>query len=192
VSSISASLNYLLSSNFSEFGRVNNTSALSGNGRAGKDLRASLSGLKEGTSVSARTDYKVGPNGQLVPTNTTVTIGTTPDSAGLRNPRSGVIDERPKSFSDLLKPKPALEPADEALLFAATAKQEDENNSPNTTILQNAAEDENGEVLDVEVIVPGKATAPELSAQRQQAASNLYARNNDIIYSIDPAVQFAA
>lgn len=185
MNSVSASLNYLLAANGSEFARPTyGATTTTFEGKPASDLRASLGALKPGTTVSARYDYTVDRQGQLVPSGTTITTG---DPA---RPSRGFLvpDERPQRFADLLKPKPNLEPADEVQLFAST---EEEGGSANRYVADGAI-DENGDAVEVEIIAPSAQPASPLIQQRQQQASTVYARNNELIYTSDPVFAFAA
>lgn len=201
MSGISSSLNYLLASNFSELGRTAITGVQTPPVNAA--ARAPFAtNLKPGTPVSARYDYVVGANGALVQTNTTITTGKVDEDQENNSQRRGArgftTQERPQSFNDLLKAKPTLEPADEVALFAAQSVEVDDvaDNTPTPVVLENAAQDENGESVEVELITDQTPRAQvqneALAQQRQLAVSGLYARNSEAVYTVAPVLQFAA
>lgn len=184
MSTLDTSLNALLASNYAEYGRAvaNRTPTYASTAKA---LQAELGTLKPGTTVSARTDYTVNPQGQLVRSATSVTVTAADDEEGGQGGSSSftVADERPGSFHDLLKPRPTLEPADEAVLFAS---------NPSNPVLSNAAQDENGNAVEVEILAPGTQPNASITSQRQLSVSHLYARNHDLIYTQEPVLAFAA
>lgn len=184
MSTLNTSLNALLASTYSEYGRSVASSAAPF-GPTAKELKAELGNLKPGTTVSARSDFTVNPQGQLVRNATSVTITTPEDEERGNRGRSSftVADERPGSFSDLVKPRPTLQPTDEMQLFAS--------NAPSQTV-EDGAQDEAGNAIEVEILAPGEPVNASLTSQRQAIASNLYARNNDLIYTQEPALAFAA
>ena len=166
-----------------------------------------------GSTITARYQYKVGPDGSLVPQQTQITHTAPEDDAtftGGRRQRANREDERRATLGDLARPKPELSPSDELSLFAAAEAPHtvpvDVTDSavPLSPIVQAKAEvlDENGESVEAELLT-GNATQEQaqpnkspllslLAARAQTAAANLYARNNDIVYSTTPLAAFAA
>jgi hypothetical protein len=149
-----------------------------------QDLQQALGRLKPGTQVSARTDYTVDRSGSLVPDATTVTVSD-------EQPRRFTLtDERPQRFSDFNRPRATLNPSDEALLFSAS---EDGQGNAFANLNPQGAQDETGAAIEVEIIAPNAgAVAPAVQAQLQQRASDLYARNSTLSYTMDPVLAFAA
>ncbi|PZP83827.1 MAG: hypothetical protein DI582_10260 [Azospirillum brasilense] len=191
MSTISTSLNYLLASNFSELGRAQTgTGPLNGAGNvSARDLRAALGNLPSGTNVSARTDYTVTANGTLVPRATSITVGSTAGADALDR-TDGKLGagfytaptELPRlTFGDLQRPRATLSPSDEAELFDTDTVGGDVGQGSGY-LQRDSAEDENGDTVEVEIITPDDllganiAQGANLSAQRQQNASGLYAR----------------
>ncbi|MFZ4540340.1 MAG: hypothetical protein ACOYNL_00840 [Rickettsiales bacterium] len=130
-----------------------------------------------GATITARYQYKVGPDGSLVPQQTQVTT-TAPEDETTRNQprrsrdslRESLEDRRPR-FTDLAKPKPELSPTEELALFAA--EQEGTEHHPITplpaqlaqlagqtppvqvlTVITAEASDENGDAVEAELLTP--------------------------------------
>lgn len=191
MNNIASSLNYLLAANYTELGRASAPAAAHPAAKAPADLRASLGPLKPGTQVTARYEYTVDPLGKLVAGNASVTA-LSPEEQGKNGFAAfTAADERPKRFSDFQKPRPTLEPADEALLFASDPFAA---SSVPAGIAIGGAQDEQGQAIEVEIIAPRDPNRPVLSAaaQQQQKISDLYARNHALAYGSDPVLAFAA
>lgn len=195
---ISTSLNALLASNFSDLGRLGQgvNGAFSATHPQTAEFKNQLGNLREGTTISARYDYRVGPNGQLVQTGTTITTREAQEREEQQRQRQAATqtDDRKQSFSDLAKPKAQLSPFDELALFAG---QEDAAEPGAQTItIPNGAAEEDGTPIEVELLTPelGQNTAPaqSLAARWQQQVSNLYARNFNLGATAFPVIEFAA
>ena len=158
--------------------------------------------LKAGSTVTARTEYTVAPNGRLVPKSTSITVGNAAGADALDK-----IDGKlgtgfftagtplpTISFGDLAKPRALLSPDEEASLFDADSIEGGLDGQARRFFNETGAQDENGESITVEILSPDVAdrNAPALATQRQNSVSNLYARNNDIVYNVEPAIAFAA
>lgn len=193
------SLSALFATNYPYVPRPNNvqTNATRTNDFA-KDL---VRDLKPGTNVTARTEYTVAANGALVPKSTSISVGnaTSAETLGNANGASGglftpAVQAPPLSFADLAKPRPKLSPDQEALLFDADSVEGGLDGQARRFFDNAGAEDENGETVAVEILSPDVADRelPTLASQQQARVSNLYARNNDVIYNVEPAIAFAA
>ena len=104
----------------------------------------------------------------------------------------GRIPARPTSLSDLQRPKPQLNPSEEAALFDAESIEG--GMAQQHYFDGEGAHDENGEAVEVEILSPELASRQMLRlVDRQQAAvSQLYSRNNDIVYHSQPMLALAA
>ena len=175
-----------------------------------------------GSTITARYQYKVGPDGKLVPTQTQISTTGPEDAlqsnAGRRNRQAfrDALDERRPSFGDLAKPKPELSPAAESEIFAGVA---DElavaANTLRATLAalvnQSTADgnlveakadvvDESGEAVNATLLAPSgepirvrnEALLGNYAARAQFAVAGLYARNSDTVYRVQPITQFAA
>ena len=177
-------------------------------------------GFPIGSTVTARYQYQVGPDGALIPVQTQTTT-TAPDESsrkanrnGRQGLRDGLADRRP-SFSDLAKPKPELSPTDEIELFSgqtdtasvvtalrASLTKLANQTPPTVTLAQATAEarDENGEAVDAELLTPegepilvrNEALLGDFTARAKFAVAGLYARNSNTVYSVPPITRFAA
>jgi hypothetical protein len=175
-----------------------------------------------GATITARYQYKVGPDGALVPTQTQITTSGPEDAlqsnAGRRNRqalREGLAERRP-SLVDLAKPKAELSPAAESEIFAGVAGEAAiaantlratlaalVNQTPAADSLVEAkaeVRDENGEAVNATLLAPNgepirvrnEALLGNYAARAQFAVAGLYARNSDTVYSAQPITQFAA
>lgn len=172
--------------------------------RPGADFaRDLLRDAKPGSTVVARTEYTVTANGALVPKSTAITVGnaTGADALDGSDGKLGVgtytapaADPRPLRFNDLAKPRALLSPEDEALLFDADSVEGGLDGQARRFFDESGAQDENGDAVAVEILSPDVADrqSPSLASQLQARISNLYARNNDIVYNVEPIIAFAA
>lgn len=194
MSSINTSLNYLLASNFSEIGKVATQVARPTNDLAAQ-LSRGLGKLEPGSKVSARFDYTVDAAGKLKAAGVSVKAGIDEiedaverDAQEKRNYQ--FAEERKRSFSDLLRPRALLSPSAESQLFAKQVLN-DTLEQPDIT-----ASEEDGTPVEVELFTPqGQSVSTkvvDLTSRLQRAASDLYARNNFVVYNVDPEVAFAA
>lgn len=192
VSSISSSLNSLLATNFSGIPRYGVTPAQSPAAASAQEVKAAFGNLKPGATVSSRTDYTVSINGQLVPKSSVISVTDATDESSQQPAfyRERQTEAKPQSFADLAKPKPILSPTEEAVLFDADAI--DGDGQPRRFYDNQGAQDENGDAVEVEVIAPDTQPTQTLAQQQQARVSNLYARVGEIVYSVEPAVAFAA
>lgn len=200
MSSLSTSLNQLLAANYAF---IKPPAAQNANPQTTNFDRDLLANLKPGSTVTARTDYTVAANGSLIPKSTAITIGNASGADALdpKNGKPGLgtyvapqIDARPLRFADLTRPRANLNPSDEALLFDADSIEGGDGQPARRFFDEQGAEDENGDAVQVEILSPDVADRelPALASQRQARVSNLYARNNDIIYNVEPQIAFAA
>lgn len=157
--------------------------------------------LKPGSTVTTRTQYTVAANGALVPRSSSVTVSNVGGAgAASSTPNTGLgqftlgTPLPPLSFSDLAKPRPKLSPDQEAVLFDADSIEGGLDGQARRFFNDAGAEDENGDAVAVEIIAPDVADreSPSLQSQQQVRVSNLYARNNDVVYNVEPAIAFAA
>ncbi len=177
--------------------------------------------LAVGSTITARYQYKIGPNGALIPQETQIT--TTVDDAlqsnsGKRNRQAfrDALDDRRPSFADLAKPKADLSPTDETEIFAGVADElASAANQLRATLAalvnQTAASDnvveakaevldESGEAVNATLLAPNgepirvrnEALLGNYAARAQFAVAGLYARNSDTVYSVQPVTQLAA
>ncbi len=163
-------------------------------------------GIPPGTTLTARTQYKVQSDGSLLPLETSITaesdaVGSATDSPnGQKNARNfqNFEEGAPRSLADILPPKAQLSPSEETTLFAVSV-------APAALQPQQAAlgsasvlAEEDGQPIEAELILPGEESttnrtgATSLADQAHAQASGLYARNNDIIYNVEPVAAIAA
>lgn len=194
------SLSALFATNYPYVPRTNN---VQNNPPRPQDFADKLArDLKPGSTVTARTEYTVTANGALVPKATSITVGNTVGadpldkidgklSTGLF---TAAVPLPTISFGDLAKPRAKLSPDQEALLFDADSIEGGLDGQARRFFDDAGAEDENGETVAVEILAPDVADRelPTLQSQQQQRVSNLYARNNDVVYNVEPAIAFAA
>lgn len=200
MSDILTSLSALFATNYPYVPRA---SAVQSNTPRTNDFADKLSrDLKPGSTVIARTEYTVGAAGGLIPKSTSITVG----SAAGADPLDRIDGKLSTgfytsgaplpaiSFGDLAKPRALLSPTDEASLFDADSVEGGLDGQSRRYYNQAGAEDENGESVAVEILAPDVADRdlPALAAQQQARISNLYARNNDIVYNVEPAIALAA
>lgn len=200
MSDILTSLSALFATNYPYVPRTGN---VSNNAPRPNDFADKLArDLKPGSTVTARTEYTVTANGALVPKSTSITVGSTAGADPLDK-----IDGKLStgfytaatplptiSFGDLAKPRALLSPDEEASLFDADSIEGGLDGQARRFFDNAGAEDENGESVAVEIIAPDVADQelPTLQSQQQARVSSLYARNNDVIYNVEPAIAFAA
>lgn len=202
MSDLLTSLSALFATNYPYVPRTNNVQT--NVPRNGNDFaRDLLRDAKPGSTVTARTEYTVTANGALVPKSTAITVGnaTGADALDGSDGKLGVgtftaaaADTRPLRFNDLAKPRALLSPEDEALLFDADSVEGGLDGQARRFFDDAGAQDENGDAVTVEIIAPDVADRelPTLASQQQARVSNLYARNNDIVYNVEPVIAFAA
>lgn len=174
-----------------------------------------------GSTITARYQYKVGPDGTLIPVQTQITT-TAPEELNRKAGRNGRqslrdgLEERRPSFSDLAKPKPELSPTAESEIFAGLADEAANaanylratlaalvNQTPaSATVIEATADvrDEAGEAVDAQLLAPNgepirvrnEALLGNYAARAQFAVAGLYARNSDTVYSVSPIALLAA
>lgn len=158
-----------------------------------------------GTIVTARYQYRVGVDGNLLPIETQIT--TTPSRDGgrvegdRRTNRQLQRDDRRPSIADLLRPRPSLSPSDELAVFAAIdgrgqgaediAQQQGLLTNPSSTLAAEVS-DETGQPVEAEVLTFRPRGRDARQQQAQVAVASLYARNNDVVYNVSPISQLAA
>jgi hypothetical protein len=191
VSTITTSLNQLLAAN-SAFGA--RPAVANPNSPANNFGRELLGDLKPGTTVTKQTQYTVDTNGRLQRTGSQIRIGEQQNDNASSSNLPFVVPAPPATLAELQKPKPQLSPTDEALLFDADSIEGGINGQSRRFFDQDGAQDENGQAVEVEVLSPDVADRelPALASQQQARVSSLYARNNDIIYNVEPQIAFAA
>jgi hypothetical protein len=165
-----------------------------------------------GSTVTARYQYKVGEDGSLIPHSTQITSEAPEDAladSGRRSSRRFTLpDERKSSFTDFMRPKANLSPSDELSIFANL------NGAAPTpfgiplstryttegfiTQATTHATDENGQMIEVELLSPSTSKANDalvqgaVLARAQSAVAGLYTRNSYLAYNVEPAARFAA
>lgn len=192
MSDLLTSINALFASSYPYVPRANSTA----NNPPRSDFARDLAGgeLKPGTTVTQQTRYTVDNNGRLQKTGSQVTIGDQQEIATPFLPAVPFSTPAPSSLAALSRPKPQLAPSDEAQLFDADSIEGGINGQARRFFDQAGAEDENGDTVEVEVIAPEVADRelPTVVSQKQAGVSYLYARNNDIVYNVEPQFAFAA
>lgn len=172
---------------------------------------AANSPYQVGATITAKYQYKVAPDGSLIPQQTQITHTAPDDDAtyngGRRNRANQQQDEQRATLADLVNPKIEMSPTDEVSIFAtaeaSVAKPVDVTPTVVAAPVQAEVLDENGESVDAELITGTTATEAEatpdktpflslLAARAQTSAANLYARNSNIIYSATPLAVLAA
>ena len=194
MSDLLTSLSALFASNYPYVPRTNN---VQGNPARANDqfARELVNGdLKPGTTVTQSTQYTVGTDGRLQKTGSQVTIGgqTATDTSLI--PFAPFTTPAPTSLAALQRPRAQLTPEEEALLFDADSIEGGLDGQARRFFDEAGAQDENGDAVVVEILSPDVADRdlPTLASQQQQRVSNLYARNNDVVYNVEPAIAFAA
>lgn len=167
-------------------------------------LKQALSGAGEhlvpGTTVTARTRYKVAPDGSLVATDRRVTVhadeqAAASDADGRRSSRRAF--DRQETLANLLPPRASLSPADELALFGEGNGAESATNPPLITrVAVGQATAEDGSPIAVDIIRPqaefDQLAFKTLAAQAQGSAAARYAHNNDIVFNVSSYTQIAA
>ena len=187
-------LNTALNYNFASSEAVRLASAQAGAEEVvAQQLRQSANDqFKVGSIITARYQYKVGPDGGLVPIETQVTHEAAKDDPFAR--RGGRQQRQQYTFNDLVRPRAELSPSDEMALFAG----EDAVTGEVAAVAPSAAEafDGEGQPVEAEIIPPKSAEVAtafsKFTSQVQFAVASLYARNNDIVYNVSPIAQLAA
>jgi hypothetical protein len=189
----------------------------------GNQLRqaAEQKGFPVGSTITARYQYQVGPDGGLIPLQTQITTTAPEEFArkagrnGRQSLREGLEDRRP-SFADLAKPKPELSPTAESEIFAGLADEaaiaagylratlaalvSQSAKAANVTAAKAEVRDEAGEAVDAQLLAPNgepirvrnEALLGNYAARAQFAVAGLYARNSDTVYSVKPIELLAA
>ncbi len=158
-----------------------------------------------GTTVTARYQYRVADDGSLVPLQTQISTNVQPDDARQGDRRSGRFsqrnsNERPQSLAGLLPPRASLSPTDEVALFAVRSSAgqtraqvlEQSTSLSSSPAIRAQVQDENGDVVEAEVITLPSRPEDQRVARAQLAVAGLYARNNDIVYNVTPISRLAA
>ncbi len=158
--------------------------------------------LAPGATVTARTRYKVGTDGELVVTDRKITISTeeqasASDADGRRSSRRAFERDSQQTLANLAKPQPQLSPSDELALFGEGEAFESVTEPPLVSrIVTGQATAEDGSSIPVDIIRPGAEAALQtlksLSAQVQASAAARYARNSDAVFGVSSLTQFAA
>lgn len=192
MSDLLTSLNALFASNSPYVPRANASAGNPARNDFGRELANAE--LKPGATVTRQTNYTVDTNGRLRKTGSQVTINEPSQPDGALLTAIPFATPAPGSLAALSRAKPQLSPSDEAQLFDADTIEGNVNGQGRRFRDQARAEDENGNAVEVEVLSPDLADREpaSLRAQKQARASYLYARNNDIVYNVEPQVAFAA
>jgi hypothetical protein len=170
--------------------------------------------FKVGATITARYQYKVAEDGSLIPLQTQITTDVREEKQGLannsrRNGRSSARDssEREPSLGDLRLPRAQISPSDEAVIFAVagqtadTIMSDEQAATLNKTVAASTSSyaevvDEDGFPVQAEILTPqnGRLDSGALNnaAQTKSSVAALYARNNDIVYSVAPVARLAA
>ncbi len=175
---------------------------------------ASSSAFQVGSTITARYQYQVAPDGSLIPIQTQITTDAPDDALRGGSQRKGGRayreDERRSNLREFLKPKAELTPADELALFA-------DGEAPGVTVADLAAQesqqqalktsnqgavtaevlDENGNPVEAQILrqnttQESKSAFNRVAARLQFSVAGLYARNSEISYNITPLASFAA
>jgi hypothetical protein len=143
------------------------------------------SGAAAGSTITARFEYRLSEDGSLQPVATQITAEAVPAISREESRRQGRnaarenTAERRQSFADLWRPRPRLSPSEEIAVFAGLA----DDASPfgvaplrsqftSSTALRNQpawVEDENGELLEAEIIMPPSFAGFRSSFEQEQA-----------------------
>ena len=154
--------------------------------------RVAQRGLPANSKITASYSFAVGSDGSLTPTETTVTTHIESDAAkqspnrksNNAPPRNG--DQGSVSLRSIERPREDLSPSDEVTLFAQVNA--DQGGNPSAR-LRGAL---TGNRVDGAETASVPTTIVTLAAQAQQAAAQLYARNSDAVYNVNPLVDQAA
>ncbi len=148
--------------------------------------KSSIDPIKPGATINAR--YVVEEDGALQLQQVEL-LGQ--GQQGAANSQRKTFEEslnRPSyTLGDIAKPRATLTPADEAAIFSSGTAQAQRPGTPKLSAPVNPG------ITDIE---PDDATPSanvvSLEAQKQQRVANLYARNLDITYNVDPVFSQAA
>jgi hypothetical protein len=165
----------------------------------------SVSPFVVGTTITARYQYKVAEDGSLVPLQTQITTDIPKDGAqadaNRRPGRNLERNNRQPTFADIARPRATLSPSDELAIFGENTR--GANEAPQTALeqqLENAGSptlalvsDENGQPVEAEVLTFRRENSNAAQQKRAQySAAALYARNNDVVYTVSPISLLAA
>lgn len=158
--------------------------------QAAQQNRAPIDPLKAGATITAR--YTLEEDGALSLRDVNVVDeagdATSEQSQQQRQQTLAQQNRRNATFTDLIRPKATLNPADEVALFAAPANGPLQLAAPQT---KQQPGDEPG-ITDVIFDEATPADDVSLAAQKQQRVASLYARNADITFNVDPVYSQAA
>ncbi len=170
--------------------------------------------FKVGATITARYQYKVAEDGSLIPLQTQITTDVREEKQGLANNRRNSRQtsresgsDREASLRNLRLPRAQISPSDEAALFAVAGQAVPSStgeamDSASLAAAANAKStyaevvDGDGFPVQAEILTPqnGRLDSGALNnaAQTKFSVATLYARNNDIIYSVAPIARLAA
>jgi hypothetical protein len=150
--------------------------------------------FKPGATVTAR--YTIEEDGNLALRDVNVVDAiddATSDQAGDKRGNAAQQDLPRYSLSDISKPKANIGPSDEIALFAAPEEQPAAIDYQ-SELLEYTPPKANGAGI-TDITLENAKTQPDqlsLAAQKQQRVANLYARNSDLVYNVDPVFSEAA
>ncbi len=158
----------------------------------GTTARDSTDAFKTGTSITAR--YTVDEDGALALRDVNINEPSD-DSANGNRPRFNAEEEdsRPSTtLASLARPRAVMNPSDEVALFAGyggeLASQPAGASGSNVQDAVFEELDADGNSLEQ----PTDKAPTTVAAQKQTQVANLYARNADVIYNVDPIMSDAA
>ena len=150
--------------------------------------------LKAGTSVTAR--YTVDEDGALALKDVSINEPQDDGQGKQSSKRFNAQDNAQNTsatLASLARPKPTISPSDEVALFAGYGGDLASQPAGADTQLDNNVHDAVYEELTPDGEAKPQASAqPSLGAQKQQSVANLYARNADAVYNVDPILSEAA
>ncbi|OYW14208.1 MAG: hypothetical protein B7X02_00580 [Rhodospirillales bacterium 12-54-5] len=153
--------------------------------------------LPPNSTVTASYKFAVGSDGSLTPTEArivTKTIGQG-EAEGTPNPtsdkksrRSG--DQATNGLSDIARPRAQLSPSDELTIFSS----EDQGPGADPSANDDAAflPESLKNVTNEAASAARNGNTLSLAARAQISAANLYARNADLVYNVNPVIYEAA
>lgn len=147
--------------------------------------------IRPGATLTAR--YTVQEDGQLALRDVNLVDESSDSTSGQQGQQQQALaerDRRPASFADIARPRALLQPADEAAIFAAALPPAGRTLLlPSPTVAGGA----NGAgITDIAFEDAQPAAEQDLAARQQLRVANLYARNADVTYNVDPVFSAAA
>ena len=149
-------------------------------------------GLPTNSTITASYTYAVASDGSLTPTEARITTQIDADAAKQQKTNkqaSRDAEDGSAGLRSITRPRVDLSPSDELTVFANAGKNDgnEQHRSPSAPSAQAPVV----QTTDT-VELPATTAIVTLAAQAQQAAAELYARNSNAVYNVNPLVDQAA